>query len=187
MSPHVSAPVSPWMWSPDTWWTLFSHFFALSLMSIGGAITLVPDMHRRLVVTDHLLSDTDFTSSIALAQAAPGPNVLFVALMGWYSGGLGGALACMLGVMIPSTTLALAASRWVATRRHWLSVQAFQDGMIPVTMGLLLATGWLLMPTLEHPRSWLASAAVALIVWRTKVRLIWLVAAGAVLGGLGWI
>lgn len=179
--------MNPLVWSPDAWWSLFGHFMALSLMSIGGAITLVPDMHRRLVVTDHLLSDTDFTSAIALAQAAPGPNVLFVALMGWYSSGLGGALVSMLGVMIPSTTLALAASRWVSTRRHWLSVQAFQNGMTPVTVGLLLATGWLLMPSIDHPRSMVTSIAVAIIVWRTKIRLIWLVAAGALLGGLGWI
>ncbi|MGE5451790.1 MAG: chromate transporter [Acidobacteriota bacterium] len=179
--------MTPLMWSPDTWWTLFAHFFALSLMSIGGAITLVPDMHRRLVLTDHLLSDADFTSAIALAQAAPGPNVLFVALMGWYSSGVGGALASMLGIMIPSTTLALAASRWVAKRRHWLGVQSFQNGMVPVTVGLLLATGWLLMPPIESPRAWLASAAVALLVWRTQVRLIWLVLAGALLGGLGFI
>lgn len=179
--------MNPLSWSPDIWWTLFGHFMALSLMSIGGAITLVPDMHRRLVVTDHLLSDTDFTSAIALAQAAPGPNVLFVALMGWYSGGLGGAMASMLGVMIPSTTLALAASRWVSTRRHWLSVQAFQDGMTPVTVGLLLATGWLLMPSADNPRGLVISFVVAIVVWRTKVRLIWLVAGGAVLGGMGWI
>lgn len=179
--------MNPLVWSPDVWWSLFGHFMALSLMSIGGAITLVPDMHRRLVVTEQLLSDTDFTSAIALAQAAPGPNVLFVALMGWYSGGLGGAVVSMLGVMIPSTTLALAASRWVSTRRHWLSVQAFQNGMTPVTVGLLLATGWLLMPTIDHPRAMVASIAVAIIVWQTKIRLIWLVAAGALLGGFGWI
>ena len=179
--------MTPLMWSPDIWWSLFGHFMALSLMSIGGAITLVPDMHRRLVVTDHLLSDADFTSAIALAQAAPGPNVLFVALMGWYSSGLGGALVCMLGVMIPSTTLALTASRWISTRRDWLSVQAFQNGMTPVTIGLLLATGWILMPHIDHPRALGASIVVAIVVWRTKVRLIWLVAAGALLGGLGWI
>ncbi|HET8695500.1 MAG TPA: chromate transporter [Aquabacterium sp.] len=179
--------MSAWVWAPDVWWTLFKHFFALSLLSIGGAITLVPDMHRRLVLTDHLLSDADFTTSIALAQAAPGPNVLFVALMGWYSSGLIGAAVSLLGVMIPSTTLALAASRWVSTRKHWISVQAFQEGMTPVTVGLLLATGWLLMPSLQNPKALIVSALVAGLVWRTKIRLIWLVLAGAMLGGLGII
>jgi chromate transporter len=178
--------MTPMMWAPDLWWTLFGHFLALSLMSIGGAITLVPDMHRRLVTDGGLMSDVDFTSAIALAQAAPGPNVLFVALMGWYSGGLGGAVVSMLGIMLPSTTLALAVSRWVSTRRHWLSVQAFQGGMMPVTVGLLLATGWHLAPPLQtQPKALLLSTVVAVLVWRTRVRLIWLVGAGALLGAMG--
>ena len=178
--------VAVWSWSPDVWWTLFGHFLALSLMSIGGAITLVPDMHRRLVEEGGLMSDADFTGSVALAQAAPGPNVLFVALMGWHAAGVVGALVSMVGIMLPSTTLALAVSRWVAQRREWHSVRAFQDGMTPVTMGLLLATGWHLMPPLDtQPRAWALAAAVALLVWRTRVRLIWLVAGGALLGALG--
>jgi chromate transporter len=180
--------MSPLMWSPELWWDLFCHFLDVSLMAIGGAITLVPDLHRRLVVDGHLLSDMDFTSAIALAQAAPGPNLLFVALMGWYSAGLGGSIASMLGIMIPSTTLALAVSRWVSARRSWLSVQAFQAGMIPVTLGLLLATGAHLAPSLQtQPTALLMSVIVALVVWRTKVALIWLVAAGGLLGGLGLV
>lgn len=171
----------------DTWLVLLGHFLALSLMSIGGAITLVPDMHRRLVEQDQLLTDTDFTSSIALAQAAPGPNVLFVAMMGWYAAGLGGAWVSLIGVMLPSTTLALLAARWVSKRRHWLSVQAFQQGMAPVTVGLLLATGFLLMPEVDQRPAWFTSIVVALVVWRTRISLIWLVAAGATLGGVGWI
>jgi len=112
--------------------------------------------------------------------------VLFVALMGWYAGGLGGALISMVGIMLPSTTLALAVSRWVSVRRHWLGVRAFQAGMTPVTVGLLLATGWHLMPPLDgQPRAWALAVAVALLVWRTRIRLIWLVLAGAVLGALG--
>jgi len=178
--------VAVWSWTPEVWWTLFGHFLALSLMSIGGAITLVPDMHRRLVQDGALLSDADFTGAIALAQAAPGPNVLFVALMGWYAGGMGGALVSMVGIMLPSTTLALAVSRWVSVRRHWLGVRAFQAGMTPVTVGLLLATGWHLMPPLGgQPRAWGLAVAVALLVWQTRVRLIWLVLAGAALGALG--
>jgi chromate transporter len=169
------------------WLTLFGHFLAMSLMSIGGAITLVPEMHRRLVLQDHLLTDEQFTSAVALAQAAPGPNVLFVALMGWFGGGVMGAVVSMLGIMLPSATLTLMVSRWVATRKEDLRVRAFQSGMAPVTVGLLLATGWLLTPDVQHPRGLLLSAVVALLVWRTKLSLIWLVAAGAGLGALGWV
>ena len=68
------------------WLALFGHFLSLSLMAVGGAITTAPDMHRYLVTQQHWLTDEQFTSSIAIAQAAPGPNVLFVGLMGWNVG-----------------------------------------------------------------------------------------------------
>jgi chromate transporter len=187
MSAALATAAAPLACMPETWWTLFHAFLAWSLMSIGGAITLVSDMHRRLVVETGLLSDENFTAAIALAQAAPGPNVLFVGLIGWYSAGLGGALSSLLGVMIPASTLALTASRWVSTRRSWHGVQAFQSGMTPVTIGLLLATGWLLAPSVHHLPALCLSIAVALLVWRTKVPLIALVALGAALGALGWV
>lgn len=199
--------MSPLSWSPDIWWTLFAHFTALSLMSIGGAITLVPDMHRRLVVNDHLLSDTDFTSAIALAQAAPGPNVLFVALLGWnvglnaagggpnlgdawVSASLGMALA-MVGMLLPSSVLTLVASRWAHHHRERRAIRAFKQGMAPVVVALLLATGWILAvnhaQTLADWPLWLLSLASTLLVWRTRLHLLWLLGAGALLGWFGLV
>ena len=72
--------------------SLFLHFLVLSPMSIGGAITTVPEMHRFLVDQTGWLTETEFTTSIALAQAAPGPNILFVAVLGWNVAGLAGAV-----------------------------------------------------------------------------------------------
>jgi len=69
-----------------SWLDLFTHFASLSLLAVGGAITTAPDMHRYLVGEQGWLSDAQFSSSIALSQAAPGPNVLFVALLGWNVG-----------------------------------------------------------------------------------------------------
>ena len=68
--------------SAADWWDMFQHFASLSLLAVGGAITTAPDIHRYLVDETHWLSDAQFTASIALAQGAPGPNVMFVALMG---------------------------------------------------------------------------------------------------------
>ena len=68
---------------PLDWLDLFVHYLALSLMAIGGAISTAPDMHRYLVDQQHWMTEPQFNASITLAQAAPGPNVLFVALMGW--------------------------------------------------------------------------------------------------------
>ena len=72
------------MWSD--WVSLFVHFVSLSLLAVGGAITVAPDIHRYLVEEQRWLSNAQFSSSIALAQGAPGPNVMFIALMGWNVG-----------------------------------------------------------------------------------------------------
>lgn len=189
------------------WLSLFSHFMSLSLLAVGGAITTAPDIHRYLVDETHWLSDAQFTSSIALAQGAPGPNVMFIALMGWNvglhaAGGLGagwpavgwalwGVCITMVGILIPSCTLTFVATRWAHQNREMLAVKAFKSGMAPLVIALLIATGWLL--TSSHDQAsqdwplWVVTALTTLIVWRTKIHLLWLLGLGAVLGALGWL
>ena len=84
--------------SPADLLGLFGHFLLLSLLAIGGAITTAPDMHRYLVTEHGWITDGQFTTSVALAQAAPGPNLLFVAVLGWNVAGPLGALATMSGI-----------------------------------------------------------------------------------------
>ena len=189
------------------WLALFTHFATLSLLAVGGAITTAPDMHRYLVDTRHWLTDPQFSSAIAIAQAAPGPNVLFVALMGWgvglnAGGGPGGGwhaygLALlgmsltMVGMLLPSSIVTYLATRWAHRNRQRRSVRAFKAGMAPIVVALLIAAGWLLMAAHNQPardwRLWLLTAAAALLVWRTKVHLLWLIAAGVTLGMLGMV
>ena len=169
------------------WWDLFVHCLTLSLLAVGGAVSVIPDLHRYLVTETALLNDAQFNASIAIAQASPGPNVLFVAVMGWQSAGWLGTLATLLGIMLPSTTLALAAARWGHARADWRSIRAFRAGMAPVTIGLLVATGWILMGDAPGWRTALLTAASALLVWRTRLHLLWLIAAGAVLGATGMV
>ena len=181
------------------WLTMFLHFLSLSLLSVGGAISTVPDMHRFLVADHHWLTDTQFNASIALAQAAPGPNVLFIALLGWNVGlnaggtltGILGALLALLGILLPSTTLTYVAAQWGQRNRERLSVRAFKQGMAPVVVGLMLATSWILaLSNGNQPQDWpvwALSAATALIVWRSNLHLLWLLGAGALLGWFGLV
>jgi chromate transporter len=190
------------------WLALFGHFLVLSMLSVGGAITTVPDMHRVLVSQNQWITDAQFNTSIALAQAAPGPNVLFVALMGWHvglntpwghAGALLGVLVCMVGIMLPSTTLTWFATRWAHRNQENVGVRAFKAGMAPVVIGLLVATGVVLgtanTPSLDtwqasfsaHWKLWALSIGAALLVWKTKLHLLVLLGAGALLGALGWV
>ena len=107
------------------WLALFAHFLMLSLLAIGGAIATAPDMHRYVVGERGWMNDTAFTDSIALAQAAPGPNLLFVAVIGYNVAGAAGITATMLGILLPSTTLALLVSRYGRRRQDSLPVRAF--------------------------------------------------------------
>lgn len=179
----------------DDWWRLFLQYLLLSLLSVGGAISTTSEMHRYLVDQNHWLTQSQFNASIALAQAAPGPNVLFVALMGWNVGvntgslwaGLLGVLITMTGILLPSTTLTYLAAQWGHRNRQLRSVRAFKQGMAPIVIGLLIATGWILAGAGDDPAShwrlWLVSVVSALIIWRTRLHMLWLLAAGA---GLGW-
>ncbi len=193
--------------SLSDWLDLFTHFLAMSLLSIGGAITTAPEMHRYFVVQKMWLNDEQFSSSIALAQAAPGPNVLFIALIGWNlglnaAGGVAAGMAAwplallgagvsLFGILLPSTTLTMAAARWGHNNKERREVRAFKQGMVPVVVALLASTGWLLASGQGTPlqawRPWLLTAVVAIICWRTKVHLLWLLSAGGLLGWLGWV
>ncbi len=181
------------------WVSFFLHFLSLSLLSVGGAITTAPDMHRFLVDRQHWLTDSQFNASIAIAQAAPGPNVLFVALMGWNTGLNAGGLPLaaaalvlsMLGILLPSTTLTYVAARWGHRNRELRAVRAFKQGMAPIVIALLIATGWILSTGTRYDRAdwplWAVAIATALVVWRTRLHLLWLLGAGAALGWFGWL
>ncbi|MGE0313723.1 MAG: chromate transporter [Lautropia sp.] len=189
------------------WLQFFAHFMTLSLLAVGGAISTAPDMHRFLVDQRHWLTEPQFTGSIALAQAAPGPNVLFVALLGWnvglnagggahggvhaYALALAGAAIALGGMLLPSTVITYAATQWAHRNRALRGVRAFKAGMAPVVVALMLATGWLLAIAQGGDahgwHTWLLTAVATLIVWRTRVHLLWLIAGGAVLGAMGWV
>ena len=189
------------------WVSLFLHFISLSLLAVGGAITTAPDIHRYLVDEQHWLTHYQFTSSVAIAQGAPGPNVMFIALMGWNVGmnaasgmtpeptlvyavmlALLGVVVTMAGIIIPSATLTFFSTQWAHKNRELRGVRAFKAGLAPLVMSLLIATGWLL--TGNHDNyvqdwpMWLLAAVTTVIVWRTKTHLLLLLSIGALLGML---
>lgn len=192
-------------------WDLLVHFTSLSLLAIGGAITVVPDMHRYFVDEQGWMSAPTFNSAIALAQAAPGPNVLFVPLLGWYVGlnapfaqavsngvpglqwvlAVGGALVALLAMVLPSSLLSYTAASWAFRNKDRLGVRAFKQGLAPVVMALLLSTAWIMGTHFEHWQAGVAAGTLSLVcaylVVRTRIHLLWLLAIGGALGAAGLI
>jgi chromate transporter len=187
-----------------SWWDVFLHFMAVSLMAVGGAVTVIPEMHRHLVHNNAWMSDEQFAASIAIAQSAPGPNILVIAMMGWHIGinsvtGLGaqyawgifGMVLAMIGVMLPSSVLTFSTAHWVQANQFSAKVIAFKQGLAPLVIGAILATSWLISATnaswQEDWALWLCTVISVLLVWKTKVHILWLLLVGAILGALGLI
>jgi chromate transporter len=189
--------------------SLFLGMLPLSLLSIGGAITVLPALHA-LVMDEHSwMDETTFSASVAIAQAAPGPNILFIAVIGWHAGlgwankivdlpagvssaiAAAAALAAMLGIVVPSSALTYFAGRWVNQNGDRLVVRAFKSGMAPIVVALLTCAGWLIASNYgaaqQNWGTWMIAVTAGVLVWRTRLHLLFLLAAGAAVGALGWV
>lgn len=158
-------------------------FALLSFLSVGGAITTAPEMHRFFVEQHQWMTHQQFNDAIALAQAAPGPNILFVTLLGWQAAAWIGALICTLAIMLPSSVLAIVFFRWKQRHETAPIVRALKIGLVPLAVGLTAAAGWVVAQghTVGWP-AWLLSALSAAIMLRVRVNPMWMIFAGALIG-----
>ncbi|MEO7151743.1 MAG: chromate transporter [Burkholderiaceae bacterium] len=141
-------------------WELFLHFLSLSVFATGGALALASDMHRYVVDQHAYLTHTQFMNSIALAQAAPGPNVLFVSVLGWQVARAPGALATTLGITLPALIFPFVVSRLGRLRQFDRTLKALQRGLGPVALGLMASTCFLLVR--ETPGVWKGGLIIGL-------------------------
>ena len=167
---------------------LAAQFMTLSLLSIGGANAIIPEMHLRAVDIEHWMTDADFSQMFALSQAAPGPNVLIVSLIGWKVAGVAGAIVSMLAMCGPSFVLTYQIARaWDRFRDAPLRI-AIERGLAPVTVGLILSSGYVLTRTTDH--SWPAytlTGVTLVLALTTRVHPLWILSAAAGLGAAGLI
>jgi chromate transporter len=169
------------------WMALWCQLLLLSLLQIGGALAVAPDLHRLLVAQLGLLSEAQFAASIAIAQASPGPNALYVAVLGYQVAGLAGAVAAQVALLLPSSLLAIVAARWGSARERRRAMQAFQAGMAPITIALLVATSFILVSQAPGWRAVALATASAAVLVRTRVHILWIIAAGAMAGAAGLV
>lgn len=162
------------------------HLALLSMMAIGGGVVmLAPDIYRYVVASNHWITREQFAAAYTIAQAAPGPNMLYVTLVGWWVAGWAGAAAATLAITVPPLTFTLMLLR--ASRRHhggrW--GDAIAGGLAPVSVGLLAAGGWVLVRASDSGwRGALLAALTVVIAMRTRLNPIWLIAGGGFIGAL---
>jgi chromate transporter len=162
---------------------MLGHFALMSLLSVGGALATSPEMHRFLVDAQGWLDHRQFTEAIALAQAAPGPNILFVTLLGWQIDGAIGAVVATVGILVPSSLITFAAHRFSARLAHRPLAQVIRKALSPVAIGLTAAAGWVIAGAQEQGGFSMGLTALTFVLaWRTRLNPLWLIAAGAVAG-----
>ncbi|HTJ99833.1 MAG TPA: chromate transporter [Bordetella sp.] len=161
-------------------------FTQLSLLAFGGGNTILPEMQRQVVDVHHWMSAESFTALFALAQAAPGPNLMIVPMVGWHVAGLQGMLVSSFAKFVPSSLVVIVVMRlWDRFKdKPWRAVA--QAGIFPVTVGLLAASAALI--TEASVEGWLLgaiAAVVAVLGWRTRLHPLWLLLGGALVGLAG--
>ena len=161
----------------------------LSLVAVGGVIVVLPEIHRQAVDGYGWLTDSEFADLFALAQAAPGPNVvLVVSLIGWKVAGGAGALIALLAMCVPSAVVAYAMTcAWQRFRdAPWR--RPVQRGLAPISVGLVLASATVLIGAADTtPTAYAVTAATAALVLRTGLHPLVLMGAAACLAVAGWL
>jgi len=148
--------------------TLAGFFAVLSLFSIGGGNSAIPEMHRYAVDVQHWLTDRQFADTFALSQLTPGPNLIIVALIGFHVAGVLGAVVAM---------LAMCGKAWHG---------ALSRGLVPVTIGLTAASATVIATSADYGSAARAvTAATAIICYFFRINPIWIFAAAALLGLAG--
>jgi chromate transporter len=161
-------------------------FAQLSLLAFGGGNSVLPEMQRQVVQVEGWMTAREFAALFALAQAAPGPNMLFVALIGWQVKGLSGAMIAMGALCAPSSFLTYFTTRWWYRLRDAPWRRSVQTGLAPVTAGLVMSSAVLLTETTAT--SWrmaLVVAAATGLFTLTKLHPLIVLGAAAALGALG--
>ena len=168
---------------------LISYFALLSLISFGGVSASLPEIHRYFVEQQHWMGSEEFARLFGIANAAPGPNMMVVGVLGYQVAGPAGAILSFVAMALASSILAYyLGGIWQRFRdRPWRI--ATQAGLAPLTIGLLLASGYVLTLTADHG-SWVAyaiSGCTVLLFMATRIHPLWCLGAGALLGVFGWV
>ena len=163
-------------------------FALMSLFAVGGANSAIPEMHRVAVDVRHWLTDKQFADVYAISQLSPGPNVLIVTLIGYSVAGVAGALIATLAMCVPTAVLALFVSRLLArsSRARWPAI--VQAALVPLSIGLMGASGLILAQTSDRTlAAVLVTAGAAVLASATRLNPLWMLVAGGCLGFAGLI
>jgi chromate transporter len=163
-------------------------FTLLSFLAVGGAISAVPEIHLQAVERYGWMTDRQFADLVAIAQAAPGPNVLFVTLIGYHVAGVTGAIVATFCMCGPACAVAFVIARVFDRFRDKPWRRAVQSGLVPVSVGLVAATALVIAKSAHHDwKTFVITAATFALTYWTKVTPLYALGAATAIGLAGWL
>jgi chromate transporter len=168
--------------------TVAAVFASLSLVSIGGGNTVLPEIHRAAVRQHQWMTDQQFADIYAISEAAPGPSSMISSLVGYKASGLAGAVVAIASILAPSSLLMyIACLTWQRFRTAKWRI-AFEKGLAPVSLGLLFSSGVTVTRSSDHTPVAFAITLIAMVLLvRTKISPLLIMGAAGVLGALGLV
>jgi chromate transporter len=169
--------------------SLTTRLAVLSSISFGGFPTVLPDVREFVVTTHGWLTDQEFSNLFALAQAIPGPNmILMMSFVGWQVWGLPGAIASAFATFGPPCMMYFASyCLWDRFRGgRWQPI--VRGGLVPVSVGLVVASGVVMAGASYTGLGALAvTLAAAVLLLSTRLSPLWMLLGGGILGALGLV
>ena len=158
-------------------------FAGLSLLAVGSANSVLPDMQRAVVDAHGWMGERDFLDLFALSRVAPGPGSLIVALVGQHVAGLAGAAVATLAMFGPTSLLVHVAARIWHRFREAAWRARVERGLAPLAIGLVFASALALMRGTEHePAAFAITAAATIVLAASEAHPLLVLGAGATAG-----
>lgn len=163
--------------------TLAVVFTQLSLLAFGGGNAILPEIQHQVVTVHQWMSAEQFSSLFAMAQAAPGPNMMIVPLVGWHVAGPAGLLITSLAKFGPSSIITIYALKfWERFKANPLRTR-FEKALKPITVGLVLVSAWMIADaSAQNLLLVMIVILTAILGMFKKIHPLWVMAAGAGLG-----
>jgi chromate transporter len=164
-------------------WPLFGFFLKVGSVLFGSGYVLLAFLRADLVERWHWLTESQLIDAIAVGQVTPGPVFTTATFIGYFLGGLPGALVATLGIFLPAFLFVAISGPLLPRMRQSPVVAAFLDGVVVASMGLMTVVTWQLAGSaLVDPLTLLLAALSGLLLIRFKINSVWLVLGGAVIG-----
>lgn len=151
-----------------TFFALYLTLLKATLSSFSG-LAAMPVLRNDLVIHNHLMTDRQLNTAVAIGRITPGPKGLYIVSAGYYVAGTTGVFAAWLAIITPAL-LIIPLMQFAATRTKDPRIQRTLRAVVLASAGIsLAATLPLGADALHSPLSWLIAIASFALLAFTKL------------------